>query len=83
MRNPYDVDRIREALGVTQHDFVVENHGSIFLLRPRTEAAREWINEHLPEDATTFAEAVVVEHRYIVSIIDGLKDDGLTIAPTE
>jgi hypothetical protein len=39
-------------------DFVVENHGSIFLLQPLTPAANSWIEEHLPEDHMTFGGAI-------------------------
>jgi hypothetical protein len=42
-------------------DFVVENHGTIFLLRPITDAAKDWIDQHLPEDSQRFGDAVVVE----------------------
>jgi hypothetical protein len=61
----------------TEPDFFVENHGSIFLLRPLTESAREWIEERLPENRMTFGSAVVVEHRYIVDIVRGVQADGL------
>ena len=30
-------------------DFVVENHGSIFLLRPITPSAISWVEEHIGE----------------------------------
>jgi hypothetical protein len=48
-------------------DFTVINLGSIFLLEPRTATAVAWVEKRLPEDALTFGEAVVVEHRYIRS----------------
>lgn len=79
MDNTFDVDQIRRALGVIR-DFDVENHGTIFLLRPLTETAREWIEEHIPGDAMTFGDAVVVEHRYINDILTGLHADELTFA---
>lgn len=60
-------------------DFTVQNEGSIFLLHPHTDAARAWIEEHIPEDAQTFGDAIAVEHRYICSIVDGIQGDGLTI----
>ena len=63
----------------TKPDFVVENHGSIFLLQPLTPAANAWIKEYLPEDRMTFAGAVVVEHRYILNIVRGAIADGLVI----
>jgi hypothetical protein len=60
-------------------DFTVQNEGSIFLLRPHTKAAQAWIEEHIPEDAQFFGNAVVVEHRYICDIIDGILNDGLAM----
>lgn len=60
-------------------DFIVENHGSIFLLRPLSEAAREWATKHIPEDAQNWGDAVVVEHRYIGDIVAGIQADGLTV----
>ena len=65
----------------TEPDFIVENHGSIFLLQPLTSAANSWISEHLPEDRMTFGGAVVVEHRYIWAILEGIQFDGLTAVP--
>jgi hypothetical protein len=41
-------------------DFRSENHGSLFLLFPLTERAHSWIEEHLPENAQWFGNAVVV-----------------------
>ena len=49
----------------TKADFLVENHGSVFL--------------HLPEDHLTFAGSVVVEHRYIIDILRGAIADGLVL----
>jgi hypothetical protein len=43
-------------------DFEVQNHSSIFLLCPPTDAAIGWVDEHLPEDVMTFGRGVVVEH---------------------
>lgn len=60
-------------------DFTVQNEGSIFLLRPLTEAARDWVAEHIPADAQTFGDAIVIEHRYIGDIVDGAQRDGLTV----
>jgi len=65
--------------GNTQPDFICQNHGSIFLLRPTSPAASRWIEEHLPPDRMTFHDAVVVEPRYVWAILIGLQDDGLTV----
>ena len=42
-------------------DFEVQNHFSIFLLCPLTDAAVAWVDEFLPEDITTFGRGIVVE----------------------
>jgi hypothetical protein len=60
-------------------DFVVSNHGSIFLLDPLTDVARAWADEHLPADHMLFGAAVVVEHRYIADIVAGILDAGLRV----
>jgi hypothetical protein len=64
----------------TEPDFVVENHGSIFLLQPLSPAANSWVEENLPENRQTFGSAVVVEHRYITDIVRGAQADGLEVA---
>jgi hypothetical protein len=62
-----------------QIDFEVSGGGSVYLLHPLTRAARAWVSEHLPEDATWFCGAVVVEHRYIGPIVGGAIGDGLVV----
>lgn len=61
-------------------DFLCENHGSIFLLRPVSPASFDWIESHLPSDRITFGNAVVVEHRYVWAILVGLQEDGMVVA---
>ena len=63
-----------------QPDFFVENHGTIFLLRPLTPAANSWVKENLPENHLTFGNAVVVEHGYIADIVRGAQANGLEVA---
>ena len=60
-------------------DFRVQNEGTIALLYPLTDAARDWVAVHIPEDAQRFGNAIVVEHRYIFDIIDGATADGLIV----
>jgi hypothetical protein len=60
-------------------DFLCENHGSIFLLRPVSPASFDWIESHLPSGRITFGNAVVVEPRYVWAILAGLQDDGLVV----
>jgi len=61
-------------------DFVVENHGSIFLLRPLTPTARSWVDEHIGDNGyQPYYPTVVVEHRYIADIVRGAGADGLVV----
>ena len=63
-------------------DFVLENHGSLFLHRPLNSAAKEWIQNHLPVDSpeTQFwGDAIVIEPRYVAPIVDGIIGDGLVL----
>lgn len=61
-------------------DFTVSNEGSIFILYAQTDAARAWVNEHLPADRQTWGgNGTVIEHRYICDIIDGIRADGLEV----
>jgi hypothetical protein len=63
----------------TQCDFWVQNHGSLYLLIPQTEAAQDWVGENIPDDAQWFGKGIVVEHRYIYDIVDGIRGDGLEV----
>jgi hypothetical protein len=61
-------------------DFLCENHGSVFLLRPLNQPAQSWIEENLPSDAQWFGNGVAVEHRYIWAILEGIQKDGLAVS---
>ena len=60
-------------------DFRCENHSSIFLLYPVSPSAQSWIEENLPSDVQWFGNGVVVEHRYIWAILEGIQNDGLAV----
>ena len=63
----------------TQPDFRVFGGGSLYMLLPKSEAAKDWAREHLPEDALTLGRAIAIEHRYINPILDGINDAGLVV----
>ena len=69
--------------GKIQPDFVVENHGSIFLLKPLTPSATSWIEEHIGQDNgyQPYFPTVVVEARCIADIVAGIQNDGLAVQP--
>ena len=62
-------------------DITVQNEGSIFILRGRTDTGRNWIEDHCDEgDYNPFGHgARLVEHRYIADIVEGAAGDGLRV----
>ena len=64
----------------TRPDFICENHGSLFLLFPLSQSAQSWVEEHLPTDVQWFGNAVVIEHRYVWTILEGIQNDGLAVS---
>ena len=60
-------------------DVVVENHGTLFLVRPQNDTVREHLEEHVQEDAQWFAGALVVEHRMILNLVALLREEGFAV----
>lgn len=61
-------------------DVQVENHGTIFLFYPQTDAASNWIQENVAEDFDAVSGGpLVVEHRYARAITDRMVVDGLEV----
>ncbi len=72
------------AAGVTpvpRPDVIVEDHGSIFILRGMTDAGYAWIEEHVSREGhQPFGRgARLVEPRYVSDIVDGATSDGLVV----
>lgn len=64
-------------------DFQVYADGpmsTVYLLIPLSDAARAWVDEHLPEDRLTLGAGVAVEHRYIGDLVETIIGDGLTVS---
>ena len=61
-------------------DISIENHGTIFLFWLNTQAATEWVEEHVQSDAQFFGDALVVEHRYARDLATAAVADGLAVA---
>lgn len=60
------------------HDFQIESHGSISLVRPLNKAAAQWLVDTCPEDAQFMGNAMVVEPRYVFGVIDAIDAHGLS-----
>jgi hypothetical protein len=62
-------------------DFILEGHGSIFLLSPQNKNAIAWVDEHIGSENgfQPYWPIVVVEHRYIADIVAGIQSDGLGV----
>ncbi len=61
-------------------DVRVEDHGSIVQLFLDTDAAREWVSEHVVAESWCFmGSSLLVEHRFASDIVAGMVDDGLAV----
>jgi hypothetical protein len=68
-----------DSVVLYEYDFTVRGGGSVYLLQPNTQAAKDWVAEHIPDDAQWLGRAVAVEHRYIANIAEGIEADGLSL----
>lgn len=62
-----------------QADFEVTGGGTVYLLRPLNETAKAHIEENTDDSAQWFGGALVVEHRYIVLLVQALRAEGFTV----
>jgi len=62
-------------------DFICENHSSIFLLKPLTDSATSWVEEHISQDNgyQPYFPTVVIEPRYVADIVEGIQNYGLAV----
>jgi len=61
-------------------DISVENHGSIFLLRPVSSAGQSWLRDNvIGEETQIFGNAVVCEPRYVIDIVLGARAEGVVV----
>lgn len=65
-------------MSIARFDARVEYHGSVTLVRPYTWHAREFLNTRV-FDAQWFGGALAVEPRYLDSLLDGMREEGLEI----
>lgn len=66
---------------LAKQDFAVENHGSIVLLRPLTQAGIDYVNREIGKDNgfQPYWPTVLFEPRYVDQFIDAIREDGLLV----
>jgi hypothetical protein len=69
-----------EAIPQPPADILVENHGSVFLLRPVSSVGQAWLQENvIGQETQLFGNAAVCEPRYVANIVFGARCDGLLV----
>jgi len=57
-------------------DVSVQPEGKIFLFHLKTQAAKDWVAEHVNGEAQFWGDALVVEDRYVGVIAAAMVNDG-------
>tara|TARA_R100001530_G_scaffold6526_2_gene7604 strand:- start:287 stop:496 length:210 start_codon:yes stop_codon:yes gene_type:complete len=65
---------------MADRDIQLEDHGSLWLLRPMSEDGTTWLDQNIGDEARMLGAAVVVEPRYVEDITEGMINDGLIVA---
>ncbi len=60
-------------------DYMVENHGSVFLIRPRNEHARKHLKDNTGVETVWFCGALACEPRYVPELVAALTDEGFEV----
>lgn len=64
-----------------QPDFHVHGGGTVYVLQPLSQEARDWVSDNLQVESWQFlGSGVGIEHRYIGDIVAGIRADGLTVS---
>jgi hypothetical protein len=68
-------------------DFVFENHGSVWLVRPQHKTARDHLEDNVGEEAQWWGSiairALVVEPRYVNDLAEKLVEAGFSVEGPE
>lgn len=67
-----------EAMASFTADYTVRNEGSVFLVTPNTPEAKAWLKQST--DGQWFGESLAVEHRYVTALVEGLRENGFSVA---
>ncbi len=63
-------------------DFLIADHGSIILITPVSEAARQWLDENVVSEPWQWLDgALCAEHRFAGDLVDEIAAAGFEISP--
>lgn len=68
-----------ETTAATGLDIAIRDEGSLFLIEPITDSAKDWLEYAMPSDTMTWSGSYVVEHRYVLYIIQDLIEQGFIV----
>ena len=60
-------------------DIWILPQGTLTLVRPLTQRASEWINQHLQDHSQWFGPALLIEHHFVPQLLTGMIADGLQV----
>lgn len=63
-----------------KNDLIVWNGGSLMMVRPVSDAGKEWLDQTAPDDAQFLGDSMAVEWRYIEGVVNAARDAGLEVA---
>ncbi len=62
-------------------DASVENHGSIFIIRPLSNTAKDWLAKYVDQNEyQPYRDAIIVEPRYVDDLVTGMQKGGLHVS---
>lgn len=62
-----------------QADYLVHNHGSLFILEATHPSALDNILDNTSEETQRWGNGIAVEPRYIVNLVNQLREEGWTV----
>ena len=64
-----------------KQDFTVNNHGSVVLIVPNTQDAKDWADKYIGEGNgfQPYWPTMLFEQRYLSEVINGIQADGLIV----
>lgn len=61
-------------------DIKIVGSGSLYMVYPQTEAAKEWVEENVEVPEYGSVDSFSVEHRYIEDLTIGMLNEGFTVS---